>query len=208
MERHRHPLASRDAAASQPAQPRPFRPSSQPNSTTPPLADHLRRLLAHLRETTELHFWLHGHDLGPIARYLYACTTWGLAPTDALDALSGASPSTARRSTSWPRCGPRSRPRASTLPAWRRSTRCVQCRPASPPSSTSTLPSAATCSSPATTSRRSRSASCPASCWPASHGGAARPSTDHAARSLRRCAPTCPSPSRDASTCCCPTPAA
>ena len=60
------------------------------------LADHLRRLLAHLRETTELHFWLHGHDLGPIARYLHACTTWGLEPTDALDALTGASPSTAR----------------------------------------------------------------------------------------------------------------
>jgi pyruvate,water dikinase len=60
------------------------------------LADHLRRLIDHLRETTELHFWLHGHDLGPIARYLHACTTWGLVPTDALDALSGASPSTAR----------------------------------------------------------------------------------------------------------------
>jgi phosphohistidine swiveling domain-containing protein len=60
------------------------------------LADHLRRLLDHIRETTELHFWLHGHDLGPIARYLHACTTWGLEPTDALDALAGASPSTAR----------------------------------------------------------------------------------------------------------------
>jgi pyruvate,water dikinase len=60
------------------------------------LADHQRRLLAHLRETTELHFWLHGFDLGPIARYLHACTTWGLEPTEALDALAGASPSTAR----------------------------------------------------------------------------------------------------------------
>jgi pyruvate,water dikinase len=60
------------------------------------LAAHTGRLLDHLRETTELHFWLHGHDLGPIARYLHACTTWGLEPTGALDALAGASPSTAR----------------------------------------------------------------------------------------------------------------
>jgi rifampicin phosphotransferase len=60
------------------------------------LAAHVGELLDHLRETTELHFWLHGHDLGPIARYLHACTTWGLEPTEALDALAGASPSTSR----------------------------------------------------------------------------------------------------------------
>jgi rifampicin phosphotransferase len=60
------------------------------------LVDHVCRLLDHARQNTELHFWLHGHDLGPIARYLHACTTWGLEPTAALDALSGASPSTAR----------------------------------------------------------------------------------------------------------------
>jgi pyruvate,water dikinase len=60
------------------------------------LADHIGRLLDHCRETSELHFWLHGHDLGPIARYLYACTQWGIAPTTALDALVGASPSTSR----------------------------------------------------------------------------------------------------------------
>lgn len=60
------------------------------------LADQLRGLLAHLYETVELHFWLHGFDLGPIARYLHACTAWGLEPTAALDALAGASPSTAR----------------------------------------------------------------------------------------------------------------
>ncbi len=58
------------------------------------LADHIGRLLDHCRETCELHFWLHGHDLGPIARYLYACTQWGIEPTAALDALVGASPST------------------------------------------------------------------------------------------------------------------
>ena len=71
--------------------------SQQPNTLDDAqLADHVDRLLDHLRETTELHFWLHGHDLGPIARYLHACTQWGLQPTVALDALSGASPSTSR----------------------------------------------------------------------------------------------------------------
>jgi phosphohistidine swiveling domain-containing protein len=60
------------------------------------LATLVGELLDHLRETTELHFWLHGHDLGPIARYLHACTQWGLEPTEALDALVGASPSTSR----------------------------------------------------------------------------------------------------------------
>ena len=60
------------------------------------LTDHLGRLLDHLRESAELHFWLHGHDLGPIARYLHACIEWGLEPTAALDALAGASPSTSR----------------------------------------------------------------------------------------------------------------
>jgi pyruvate,water dikinase len=60
------------------------------------LTAHVDRLLGHVRETAELHFWLHGHDLGPIARYVYACTTWGLEPTSALEALAGASPSTSR----------------------------------------------------------------------------------------------------------------
>ncbi len=53
-------------------------------------------LLDHLREQYELHFWLHGHDLGPIAMYLYESTAWGLDPEAAIAALAGASPSTAR----------------------------------------------------------------------------------------------------------------
>lgn len=53
-------------------------------------------LLDHLHEQFELHFWLHGHDLGPIARYLYEAIEWGLEPRIAVGALAGASPSTAR----------------------------------------------------------------------------------------------------------------
>ena len=58
------------------------------------LGRHLAELLEHYRTNTELHFWLHGHDIGPIARYLYAGQRWGIAPVDAIPALSGASPST------------------------------------------------------------------------------------------------------------------
>ena len=60
------------------------------------LRQHVDELLAHLHDTFELHFWLHGHDLGPIARYLYDCDGWGIDPTKAIDALAGASPSTVR----------------------------------------------------------------------------------------------------------------
>ncbi len=59
------------------------------------LAAHVGAVLDHLRSTSELHFWLHGHDLGPIARYLHAAIGWGLPAPAALDALSGSSPSTA-----------------------------------------------------------------------------------------------------------------
>jgi pyruvate,water dikinase len=58
------------------------------------LRRHVGALLDHLHETFELHFWLHGHDLGPIARYLYECIEWGLEPTASIEALAGASPST------------------------------------------------------------------------------------------------------------------
>ncbi len=60
------------------------------------LARHIGELLDHLRETYELHFYLHGHDLGPIARYLHAAIGWGIDPTEATAALAGASPSTSR----------------------------------------------------------------------------------------------------------------
>ena len=59
------------------------------------LEHHIGALLDHLRRTVELHFWLHGHDLGPVAQYVYACgTRWSVPATDAVRALSGASPST------------------------------------------------------------------------------------------------------------------
>jgi rifampicin phosphotransferase len=58
------------------------------------LGRHVAELLRYCRDQAELHFWLHGHDLGPIARYLYAVQGWGIPPADALPALAGASPST------------------------------------------------------------------------------------------------------------------
>ena len=60
------------------------------------LQRHIGDLLDHLEETFELHFWLHGHDLGPIARYVYRSIAFGIEPTAAIGALAGASPSTAR----------------------------------------------------------------------------------------------------------------
>ena len=60
------------------------------------LGDHLDRLREHCRQQLELHFWLHGHDIGPIARLLYESERWGLDPKEVTGALVGASPSTAR----------------------------------------------------------------------------------------------------------------
>jgi pyruvate,water dikinase len=57
---------------------------------------HVGELIDHARAQYELHFWLHGHDLGPIARYLYLGIGWGIDPERAIEALAGASPSTAR----------------------------------------------------------------------------------------------------------------
>ena len=64
-------------------------------ATDAELRGHIAGLLDHLVETIELHFYLHGHDLGPIANYLYRCIGWGLDPTTAISALAGASPTTA-----------------------------------------------------------------------------------------------------------------
>lgn len=58
------------------------------------LQAHIVGLLDHLTTTYELHFWLHGHDLGPIARYLHSAIGWGLEPSAAIAALAGASPTT------------------------------------------------------------------------------------------------------------------
>lgn len=60
------------------------------------LESHVAELLDWLRVQYERHFYLHGHDLGPIARYLHHAIGWGLDPTEALSALAGASPSTTR----------------------------------------------------------------------------------------------------------------
>lgn len=60
------------------------------------LQRHVSDMLAAARESFELHFWLHGHDLGPIALYLHAAIGWGLDAGDAVGALVGASPSTGR----------------------------------------------------------------------------------------------------------------
>ena len=60
------------------------------------LERHVADLLDQLYENLALHFELHGHDLGPIARYLHAAIGWGLDPTLATTALAGASPSTSR----------------------------------------------------------------------------------------------------------------
>jgi pyruvate,water dikinase len=58
------------------------------------LGRHIADLLALCRTNAELHFYLHGHDLGPLARYLYCCQGWGITADEALPALAGASPST------------------------------------------------------------------------------------------------------------------
>ena len=58
------------------------------------LADHVSGILAHVRSTFEEHFRLHGYDLGPIGLLLLAGADWGLASTELLTALAGASPST------------------------------------------------------------------------------------------------------------------
>ena len=60
----------------------------------PGLADHVDRVLAHLRSSFEEHFRLHGYDLGPIGLLLVAGAEWGLASAELLTALAGASPST------------------------------------------------------------------------------------------------------------------
>lgn len=60
----------------------------------PALGDHCRSLLDHVFETFDLHFWLHGYDLGPVARYIAFTKSHGIATSHAVTALVGASPST------------------------------------------------------------------------------------------------------------------
>jgi rifampicin phosphotransferase len=57
--------------------------------------EHARRCLDHCVESWELHFWLHGYDLGPLGRFLADSNSrWGLPAARLLPLLEGASPST------------------------------------------------------------------------------------------------------------------
>ncbi len=58
------------------------------------LIAHTRRVLDHGLVHWEMHFYLHGFDLGPIGYLLYDCQEWGIAPADVIPLLEGASPST------------------------------------------------------------------------------------------------------------------
>jgi rifampicin phosphotransferase len=58
------------------------------------LIAHCQSLLHHIESMCELHFWLHGYDLGAIARYITFTKSQGIATSVAVSALAGASPST------------------------------------------------------------------------------------------------------------------
>jgi rifampicin phosphotransferase len=58
------------------------------------LAAHVEDVLAHVREQYELHFWLHGFDLGPLGLFILECRRWDISAAEAVRALVGASPST------------------------------------------------------------------------------------------------------------------
>lgn len=65
-------------------------------ATDQELAVHCRALLDHLQSMMDLHFWLHGYDLGPIALYISFTIKQGIPTAEAVTALVGASPSTMR----------------------------------------------------------------------------------------------------------------
>ena len=58
------------------------------------LISHTAAVIAHCRKNLEHHFWLHGYDLGPIGLLLITCREWGIALSDVIPLLEGASPST------------------------------------------------------------------------------------------------------------------
>ena len=64
-------------------------------ATNDEMASHLDALLTHLDCSFELHFYLHGFDLGPIGRYFLKCQQWGISLADAVESVKGTSPSTA-----------------------------------------------------------------------------------------------------------------
>ena len=73
------------------------------------LVRHGRALIEHCVEKWELHFWLHGYDLGPIGLLLSAARRWGLDLHEVIELLSGASPSTVGAGAA---CSPASEPRS------------------------------------------------------------------------------------------------
>ncbi len=58
------------------------------------LADHLARLVQHLRTNFQEHHRLHGYDLGPLGQFVVAGKDWGFDTSQILATLVGASPST------------------------------------------------------------------------------------------------------------------
>lgn len=60
----------------------------------PDLAVHVDRLLRHASESAVLHHRLHIDDLGPLGLFVVFCRDRGIDTEDALEALTGASPST------------------------------------------------------------------------------------------------------------------
>jgi rifampicin phosphotransferase len=63
-------------------------------ATDDALIAHARDLFDHIDTMCELHFWLHGYDLGAIARYITFTKSNAIATSTAVSALAGASPST------------------------------------------------------------------------------------------------------------------
>jgi rifampicin phosphotransferase len=63
-------------------------------ATDDELISHCQKLLRHLEVMCELHFWLHGYDLGAIARFITFTKSHDIATSTAVTALAGASPST------------------------------------------------------------------------------------------------------------------
>jgi hypothetical protein len=55
---------------------------------------HVHRCIDHCLVNWEHHFWLHGHDLGPLGQYLQEAIGFGVPAAMALSLLEGASPST------------------------------------------------------------------------------------------------------------------
>ncbi|MCP3936447.1 MAG: hypothetical protein GY708_13855 [Actinomycetia bacterium] len=58
------------------------------------LADHLQVLFDHCFATYREHHRLHGYDMGPVGRFVFACRGWGIDAADAVQTLAGASPHT------------------------------------------------------------------------------------------------------------------